>query len=185
MKRQKGLILVGGARRNVGKTTMVCKLIEHFAKTESIVGLKFKTIYDGDTYFHGKESKQLFSEYLLTEEFNLDSVEDTGKMLRAGAQRAFLLRSKNEYLTEAFSFFLSKLQITDLIVCESNSLRKIIEPDLYLFIKDNLDPNMKPSAVELEKFASRVVYTNGVEHDLEVQQLQIVNKEWLIFKGLA
>jgi len=180
LKRQKGLILVGGAKRNVGKTTMVCKIIEHFTKTESIVGLKFKTIYEGDSYFHGKESNQLFSRYLLTEEFDFDSVEDTGKMLSAGAQRAFLLRSKSEYLSEAFSFFLSKLQNTDLIVCESNSLRKIVEPDIYLFIKDKANQNMKPSAVELEKFASKVVYTNGIEHDFEVQQLQIINKEWQI-----
>ncbi len=174
------MLLVGGAKRNVGKTTMVCKIIEHFSKQQSIIGLKFKTIYEGDGYFHGKDKKTSFSEYLLTEEPNYDSIEDTGKMLRAGAQRAFLLRSKSEYLSDAFSFFLSNIKNTDFIVCESNSLRKIVEPDIYLFIKDQNNQTMKPSAIELEKFASKIVYTNGAEHNFEVEQLQIVNSEWII-----
>lgn len=180
MDRRKGLLLVGGAKRNVGKTTLVCKIINHFSKVENIVGLKLKTIYDGDTYFHGKDIKSFFSKYQLIEELELESIEDTGKMLRSGAKRAFLLRSKSDCLLEAFSFFLSKLNEKDLIICESNSLRKFVEPDLYLFIKSKENLEMKPSAAELEKLASLIIYTDGIKHNFELNQLKIENHEWII-----
>ncbi len=178
MKRETGLLLVGGAKRNVGKTTLVCKIINQFSKDENIIGLKLKTISEGDNYFHGKDSNSVFSKYQLSEEQELDSFEDTGKMLRAGAKRAFLLRSKSEYLFEAFNFFISKLNETDLIICESNSLRKFIEPDLYLFIKNKDNQEMKPSATELEKLANLIIYTDGLKHNFDLNQLKIENHEW-------
>jgi len=178
LKRQKGLLLIGGAKRNVGKTTFVCKIIKHFSKSNSIVGLKLKTVIEGDNYFHGKSNNSVFADYLLVEELDGNSSEDTGKMLKAGAKRAFLLRARSEFLTVAFSAFLSEIQEDNLIVCESNSLRNSFQPDLYLFIKDKYSSEMKPSAVQLEEIADKLIFTNGKEHDFDIQQLQIENSVW-------
>jgi len=182
VERREGLLLIGGASRNVGKTTLICKIIEHFSKNHSVVGLKIKSIYDGDSYFHGKESKKFFDKYLLTEESESESNDDTHKMLKAGAHKAFLLRTKSEFLSEAFLYFVTKINDKDLIICESNSLRRFYEPDIYLFIKDKNGANMKPSAQQLEIYADRIIFSDGIKHDFDVNELQIENAEWKLVK---
>ncbi len=178
MKRIKGLLLVGGASRNVGKTTLITKIIENFSQNKSIIGLKIKTISDSDNYFHGKDSSKYFEKYLLEEGNHADLNEDAGKMIQAGAKRTFLLRTKSEFLSEAIQFFLSNICESDLIVCESNSLRKYFEPDLYLLIKNENETNMKPSALELENYADKIIITNGTEHDFDINKMQIENNIW-------
>jgi len=171
-------MLVGGSSRNVGKTTFVCKLIEKFSKERKIVGLKIKTIYEGDQFFHGTDRTPLESDFRLVEELDKDSVEDTGKMLRAGAQRTFKLKVKSHSLIEAFDYFKNQLNGQCLIICESNSLRKVVKPAIYLLIKHENEQNMKPSAKELEKFADKIIYTTGENHDFCLEELKIESEGW-------
>ncbi len=177
---ENNLLLIGGASRNVGKTTFVVKLIEKFAKEYPIVGLKIKTIYEGDDFFHGKDTKPLKSEYRLVEEFDIDSEEDTSKMLRAGARRAFKLKVKSEAILQAFATFKDLLTEPCLIVCESNSLRKVVKPAVYLLIKYKDDTNMKPSAKELEKHADKIVYTDGEKHNFGLKKVKIKKNTWCL-----
>ncbi len=170
---ENSLLLIGGSSRNVGKTTFVVKLIEKFAREHSIIGLKIKTIYEGDSFFHGKDRTPLDSDYRLIEEFDETSGEDTSKMLRAGAKRAFRLKVKSAAILEAFNAFRDLLTKPCLIVCESNSLRKVVKPAIYLLIKQQSDENMKPSAKELEKYADKIIYTDGESHDFDLSKILI------------
>lgn len=177
---EKSLILIGGSSRNVGKTTFVVRLIEKFAKEYTVVGLKIKTIYEGDDYFHGKNRNPLDSDYRLIEEFDHASNEDTAKMLRAGAKRAFKLKVKSEAILHAYVNLKELLTETCLIVCESNSLRKVVKPAVYLLIKHRDDEKMKPSAKELEKYADKIIYTNGEQHDFNLSEILIKNDKWFL-----
>jgi len=174
------VLLIGGAKRNVGKTALTCRLIEKFSVEYEIVGLKIKTIYNNDLKDHGKSSRKEFNEYLIDEEVDINSTEDTGKMLRNGAHRAFIIRSKIEFLNKAVTDFLSKLSLNNFIICESNSLRKVLVPGLYLFIKDHHDDDMKKSARELEPLSDRIVLTNGINHNLNLSEIQIMNNCWVL-----
>jgi hypothetical protein len=170
---ENNLLLIGGSSRNVGKTAFVVKLIEKFASNYPIVGLKIKTVYEGDDFFHGKDRTPLDSDFRLIEEFDGGSDEDTSKMLRAGAKRAFRLKVKSDAILKAFNSFKDLLNEPCLIVCESNSLRKVSKPSVYLLIKQKSGGNMKPSSKELEKFADKIIYTNGVNHDFDLNNVLI------------
>lgn len=178
--RHEGVLIIGGASRNVGKTTFSCQIIEHFSNKYAIIGLKVKTIYEGDDFFHGKDRSPLETDFRLIEEFDDKSDEDTGKMLRSGAKRVFRLKVKSHALKKAFLYFTDQINENSLIVCESNSIRKILQPDLFLLIKNQEENEMKPSAKELEKFADKIILTDGKHHDFTVSQLGISNGKWVI-----
>jgi hypothetical protein len=179
-KRVKGLLLVGGASRNVGKTTFISSLIRNFSKSHKIVGIKVKTIYDNDLFFHGNDIGSIKENFILIEEFDLDNEKDSAGMLKAGAKRAFRLKVHHSQLLIAFNYFIDLLGEETLIVCESNSIRRVIIPDLFLFIKfpDNL--NIKPSGIELEKKANRVIYTDGLIHHFNLNEIEIKDSEWVL-----
>lgn len=175
--------MIGGASRNVGKTTFSSKVIEHFSENHPIIGLKVKTIYEGDNFFHGKDRNPLDSDFRLIEEFDDFSDEDTSKMLRSGAKRVFRLKVKSSALDKAFFYFKTQLDRKYLIICESNSLRKILKPDVFILIKQKEAGEMKPSAKELEKYADKIVLTDGLTHDFSFEGLGIENGIWVIKKG--
>lgn len=180
MKRVHGLLIIGGASRNVGKTTFTCKVIRRFASDYPIIGLKIKTVYDGDSFFHGKDNNPLTSEFRLIEEFSKESDEDTGKMLKAGAKRVFKLKVKSESIHKAFNELKNQLLENILIICESNSLRKVIEPDLFLLIKPENGENMKSSAKEVEELADKIIFTDGKIHNFHENRINIDNNKWVL-----
>jgi hypothetical protein len=178
--RVNGLLMIGGASRNVGKTTLVSNLISHFSKTHKIVGLKIKTISDNDQFFHGSNSQLPFENFSLIEEFELENEKDSSLMLKNGAKRAFRLKVHHTKLLEAFKFFMSQLNDETLIICESNSLRKVIIPDLYFIIKFQNQDNMKTSAIELEKYADKIILTDGFKHNFNPNDIKIEGNKWVL-----
>jgi len=175
-----GLLMIGGASRNVGKTTLVSKIIKHFSKSHQIVGLKIKTLYEGDQSFHGNDKYTLNEDFRLIEEFETENEKDSSGMLKAGAIRAFRLRVYNEHLLQAYNHFVEKIDKNLLIICESNSLRKYTIPDLFLMIKHSENQNMKPSAIELEKFADKIIFTDGLNHDFDLNNIDIEDNRWIL-----
>ena len=135
-------------------------------------------MYDNDDFFHGKDRSPLETDFRLLEEFDTSSGEDTGKMLQAGAKRVFKIKVKAHALAQAFGYLKQQLIEPVLIVCESNSLRKVITPAVYLLIKHRHEQDMKPSAAELEKFANKIIFTDGEKHDFSLSELYIDNIGW-------
>lgn len=77
----KQILLVGGATRNVGKTTFICRIIEKFSREVPIVALKIKTLRKDDAYFHGKDRNPLKeNEFFRITEETVSGNEDTQKM---------------------------------------------------------------------------------------------------------
>jgi hypothetical protein len=170
--------MIGGATRNVGKTSLSCKIIERFAETNKIIGLKIKTLYEGDSFFHGKERNPLTGEFRITEEKDIKGTEDTSKMLRVGAKRVFRIKVKSNSIEKAFNELEKITGQNCVFVCESNSLRKAVRPGIFIMIKNKDSETMKPSAKELQKFADRIVYSDGKKHNFDAGKLMIKNGEW-------
>lgn len=175
---QKKIILIGGATRNVGKTTFSCAVINHLSEKHHIIGLKIKTLYRGDDFFHGKDHNPLSGNYRIIEEFEQNGKEDTMLMLKAGAKQVFRIKAKSEYLNNAFDEFFKQIPINSFILCESNSLRKTVEPSVFLMIKYKYSTEMKPSAKELEHLADKIVFTDGKKHDFDMKNIIIENGQW-------
>jgi len=178
--RANGLLMIGGTSRNVGKTTLISNIIKHFAKSHQIIGLKVKTLYADDRFYHGNENFTLSDDFRLIEEFGSENGKDSSEMLKAGAIRAFRLRVQHTYLQMAYNHFIQQINGNYMIVCESNSLRKVVIPDLFMIIKHKVNQNMKPSAVELEKLANKIITTDGFKHDFNPTDLDIKGSNWIL-----
>ena len=93
MVRIPGMIMVGAAGRNVGKTEFACSLIRQFGPSRRIIGIKVTTI-DSTTgpCPHGGDGcgacSSLEGNYCITEETDSRSNKDTCRMLAAGANGA-------------------------------------------------------------------------------------------------
>jgi len=178
MIKQKKIILIGGATRNVGKTTFSCAVINNLSKKHHLIGLKIKTLYRGDDFFHGKDHNPLSGNYRIIEEFEQNGKEDTMLMLKAGAKQVFRIKAKSEYLNDAFDEFLKQIPKNSFILCESNSLRKIAEPAVFLMIKHKYLTEIKPSAKELEHLADKIIFTDGEKHNFDIKNIIIENEQW-------
>ncbi|GEM_PF-347344 len=106
---------------------------------------------------HGTPPKK----YHLLEETNQDGVKDSSKMLVAGAKRAFYLRTKDEYLAEAMDHFFTIIDRRSLIICESITLRKIIEPGLFIIIKSDKVESVKKSLGEVLHLVDLTIVSDG------------------------
>ena len=78
-------IIVAGTARNVGKTTLVCKIIAQNIPN-NVVALKFISLKKGGLAY---EHHQNISTYKIIEEKHLELEKDTVKMLKAGAKKSF------------------------------------------------------------------------------------------------
>lgn len=122
-------VIIAGTARNVGKTTLISKIIKHQSPQIEIITLKFISLKEGDKSHH-----HYTDSYLIIEETNPQSGKDTAKMLRAGAKRSFLITSQKNYIQEAIHAFRSLLSPDTLVLAESAHLRKYIKPYLFVVI---------------------------------------------------
>ena len=156
------LVLIGAAGRNSGKTLLACDVISAYAKLHPVYALKIiKIERAGEECHRGSEGcgicTNLSGDFELREETGENRGKDTARMLQAGAERAFLLRSLKSSLLEAFINFLSLVPKGALIVCESNSLRLSVRPGVFLFA--GTAGEMKPSARAVAGYADyRLAY---------------------------
>ncbi len=170
MKNYPNILIIGGTARNVGKTEFVCNCIKHFSKSANIIALKITN------HFHDLTAKP----YNIAEEFNRDSHKDSSRMLRAGASRVFYIQTDSNHLQLSFEEFLNRIPVNSVLICESNALRDIINPGLYLIIKSSSETEIKESARKLSKYADRIVVSNGDSFNLKVADISLRNNSWTL-----
>jgi molybdopterin-guanine dinucleotide biosynthesis protein len=158
-------LLVGGTGRNSGKTEFVCSIIRTAKASHPVVGLKVTTFTEGDEGCHGQRDAHTAARYYptgyqITEEKQPVPDKDTSRMLQAGAGRVYWLRARRECLTEGLDDVLRMVEPGELVVCESNSLRHILKPDIFLVIRDQM-PEIKPTCLEVLGMADVIVTSDG------------------------
>ncbi|NPA44770.1 MAG: hypothetical protein GXO49_04480 [Chlorobi bacterium] len=182
MIEDKQLLIVGGTKRNIGKTSLIERIIKKFSSDYDIVAFKIKTIYPNDTFFHGTDTNPLSADekFRLIEEKNANGNEDTNRMLKAGAKKVFKIKTKANYISYAYEELKNKINNNSLLICESNTLRKTVNPSIYLFVKEANSNDMKPSAKEVIKFANKIILTDGKNHDFNIEEICVKNNMWLL-----
>ena len=113
---------------------MACNIIQKFSSEHEIIGLKVTAIRPGEDEFHGNHDVEESADFSIFEELNASSHKDTSKMLRAGAHRVFYIRVNEKFIQKAILHFLSTYINKQIIVCESRSLRRLINPGLFLMM---------------------------------------------------
>jgi len=183
------MLLIGSAGRNVGKTEFACSVIRALHGRVPVVGLKVTTVRETDgTCPRGGRGcgvcSALAGHYLLTEETDAASAKDTGRLLRAGATRVLWLRVLREHLAEGMAAVLADTGPT-VFVCESNSLRHVVKPGLFLMIREHGSRTFKGSAESVRRHADRIVDFTGDGFDLDPGELDLEGNRWALQEDAA
>jgi len=182
---QPNLLIIGSTGRNTGKTEFACKIIEKFSAQNELVGIKIIPVDKEEEKCHrGTEGcglcDSLTGDFEIIEEKTTGSAKDTSRMLNAGVKKAYLLIVDRNALEKGINALLSQMPDKALIVVESNTIRKVIEPGLFLVIKKLMDNSVKSSCAEVIEFADKIIEFNNMVWDFDPDQIVIQNQSWII-----
>jgi len=185
MIKMPGMLLIGSAGRNVGKTRFACGIIKKFSKTNDITALKVTTITEksGQCPRGGKGCgvcASLAGNFRITQETDRNTGKDTSQLLAAGAKRVYWLRCLKEYLEQGAAAIADIIGADCLSVCESNSMRLVAEPDIFLMLKQSDLEHYKSSAQTVLKYVDRGVSFDGRKFDLNPEQITLLDGKWQV-----
>lgn len=161
------LLLIAGNGRNVGKTVLACKIIQHFSQKEEVIGLKISP------HFHAyNHSDVIFKndKFVIIEEKQINK-KDSSLMLQAGAKKVYYVMVEQEYLGEAFEYLKSHL-LDKTIICESGGLHEFVNPGMFLFVKRTGEAFVKTHLIE---YAPIIVNNDGENFDFNTQNIGLQN----------
>jgi len=101
-------------------------------------------------------------------------------MLKAGAKKVYLLLVDRNSLEKGINAVLRILLNSDLIVIESNSIRKVIDPGLFIVIRESMNNPVKQSCAEVIEFADKIITFNNTNWDFLPDNVFIQNGGWII-----
>ena len=199
MTRLDRMLMIGSAGTNTGKTELACALIRKFSKSNDIVGIKVTTIKakDGRCPRGGQGCgvcSSLDGDFCITEEgeSNRDRApqtqnnafgspdKDTARLLATGASRVFWLRVMKTHLKEGLAALTRIIGPDAVSVCESNSLRQVVEPGLFLMVKGRNLKTWKSSARAVRRYTDRIVVAGGQSFDFDLEQIKLDGGKWTI-----
>jgi molybdopterin-guanine dinucleotide biosynthesis protein A len=177
------MLLLGSANRNIGKTALACRLIQDLARTRQVVGIKVTVIREiGRGCPRGEDScgvcTELGEPYRITREDGAAPGKDTSRMLAAGAGKVLWLRVRSSALAEGRDALLRLLEPGCAVVCESNSFRLAVEPDLFVFVKAAGSALIKPSARLVLPLADVLVHSRGGDFDVPLEHFGFSQPGW-------
>jgi len=178
------LLLIGSAGRNTGKTHLACSLIARFKEQHTLVGLKVTTITekDGRCPRGGKGCgvcTTLTGNFEIVQETRDDLAKDTSQLLAAGARAVYWLKVLRTHLAEGMEAVMRLIPERAFIVCESNSVRTVVRPGLFLLLHEPVG-TAKQSAAAVQAFADRVILCDGKGHDFDAGSVRIVGDKWVL-----
>lgn len=179
------MIMLGAAGRNSGKTTFACALIRRLAATTRIAGAKVTAVRErGGMCPRGGTGcgvcASIDGAFVLTEETDRDGAKDTQRLLRAGAVRVLWLRVLHTDLEAGARALLEAVGRDTLVICESNSLRRVVAPGMFLVFQHTAAPGLKESAREVIAHADHIVRFDGRAFDFGPERVMIRNNRWLL-----
>lgn len=180
-----GMLLIGAANRDAGKTEFACAVIRRHAPTRRIVAVKVTCVHErGGSCPRGGEGcgvcGSLQGPYCLTEEQRPDLPKDTSRMLHAGAAQVFWLRVRMEALAEGMAAVLARIPAGTLVICESNSARQVVVPGLFVVARRAGDPATKFSCAAVAGHADRVTVFHGDGWDFAPDGVAVAGDRWVL-----
>ena len=169
------MLLIGSSGRNSGKTTLAIEFVKQWKDKFPIVALKVTTIEkkDGKCPRGGKGCgvcTNIKENFQLIEEKILNSNKDTSLLLASGAEKVYWLKTLKTHIHEAIKHFLTIIPRDTLIICESNSLRNIVKPGVFIMLKNTENSSIKKSASEVIDRADFIVegdFRDNIENIIE------------------
>lgn len=157
------LLLIGGNGRNVGKTTLACKIISFFSTKTKVTGVKISP----HQHFYNDEDVLFRNEKIIVLDEKRNTKKDSSLMLQAGADKVYFVMVKPEHLIESIDKLIELLP-KNLIVCESGGLHEFVTPGLFFMVKRKEDEIVKK---HLLRFNPTIVKNDGENFDFDIQKL--------------
>jgi molybdopterin-guanine dinucleotide biosynthesis protein len=172
------VLMIGGNARKSGKTTLICRILEAFGSYHRIAAVK-AALYDdaGDFAQHHPEAGS--TGYLEIQEIDSSVAKDSGKYLASGAAESWFFAALPHAEQRVVDQIVSISQRTDLLIVESNTLRKKITPGLFVMLHHR-DRAIKKSAWELQHLVDYTLETGSEEFEAVQNFLGIDKNGWYI-----
>ena len=185
MNVKSNFLIIGSTGRNIGKTEFACRVIENHSTQKEIYGVKIIPVDKKEDNCHrGIDScgicNSLRGEYNIAVEKRIDSSKDTSRMLKAGAKKVYLLIVDRNYLEKGINAISNIIPNNALMVIESNSIRNVIEPGLFIVIKSKISNSIKKTCTEVMEFADKIVEFDNMNWDFHPDRVLIQNDSWII-----
>lgn len=182
--------MIGSSGSNVGKTELACALLRRFGGSRRIVGVKVTAIASREQSCpRGGEGcgvcSSMEGRYRITEEADRGLGKDTERLLLAGADKVYWLRVMRAHLQEGLTALLETIDRDAVVICESNSLRQVVEPGLFLMVESAARTPWKDSARQVRQHADCIVHSDGSCFDLALERVQLVGTRWLLSEDAA
>lgn len=179
------MLMVGSAGRNSGKTEFACAVIRKFGGARGLVGVKVTSVEERDGKCpRGGEGcgvcSTLEGNYLVTEEVDAGRGKDTERLAAAGAHKVYWLRVLKAHLEEGTAALLDRIGPGAIVICESNSLRTVVDPGAFLMFRHRNSRSYKASAEAVRKHADRIVTFSGHGLDLDLDDVNLIEDRWAI-----
>ncbi len=163
------LLLIAGNGRNVGKTTLACRIISLFATKTEVIGLKISP----HKHSFNEEDVLYKNEKLIILDEKQNSLKDSSLMLQSGAKKVYFTMVKPEDFYDSIGKLIELLP-NSLIICESGGLHEFISPGLFLMVKRKEDEIVKK---HLLQYSPIIVNNDGKDFDFDIQKLEFKNMQ--------
>ncbi|MCK5843822.1 MAG: hypothetical protein KAG97_03885 [Victivallales bacterium] len=184
IRKAPSMLIVGAAERGLGKTEFVCRLIKTVSLRHPLYAIKTSIIRDDKLNCPNYRTScglcANITDFLISEELNPPPGKDTAKMLKAGAARVFLIRAFRDHLKNAVESLFEIIPEESVIVCESNSMRKFVQPGLFLVIKRKNSTGMKASCRKAAKFADAIIEFDGGDWSVGPERIAFTDDGWRV-----
>lgn len=179
------LMIIGSTGRNTGKTEFACRVIQNLAPRHKIIGIKVVPVDKGENKCHRGEDgcglcDTLSGDFRIIEECETGTSKDTSRMLKAGAGKVFLLLAERNALECGIEAVLKLIPARTGIIVESNSVRKVVKPGLFLVIKKLALHQVKPSCAGVIGMADRIIGFDNLTWDLSPGLVALENGRWIL-----
>ncbi|MCB8994142.1 MAG: hypothetical protein H6538_00880 [Bacteroidales bacterium] len=174
MKELSNWLLISGSGRNVGKTSLICAILNENLAIKPVAVKISSHLHDLPAYSEWIIREK---EYSIIRENSISS-KDSSKMLQAGADEVFYAQGADIHLT-AIMETITGLTSNRPVVCESGGLRNLIVPGVYILVKGE-DRLAKPGVKKLEAFADLVVSPDEAMNGNLQKKIFFKNNSWYI-----
>jgi hypothetical protein len=173
------MILVAGAGRNVGKTSLACELIRRFSSAYELVGIKISPHFHQRS--HENELIHHSDHFIIYREINAESGKDSSRMLKAGAHHVYYLESSDKYIFDAFMVILPEIDYQP-VICESAVLRKFVHPGIFIYI-ENIKVSGKNKNNDQKEKADLIVHASENSFNFNSRDVHFDGRRWTLLKS--
>ncbi|MBN1339956.1 MAG: molybdenum cofactor guanylyltransferase [Bacteroidales bacterium] len=182
---RENFIIIGSTGRNTGKTEFACRLIQRYSAQQECYAVKVTSInrVEGKCPRGGDGCgvcSSLKDDFEILEEKTAGKVKDTQRLLASGAKRVFWLKVFTDSLQKGLDALLQYIPDHVPVVVESNRLRNVLEPGLFIVIKNLNDKNVKASCAGVIHLASKIIEFDNMNWNFPPDRIIIKNNAWLI-----